>query len=159
MTTHADSFSPEEYIAQSFMGLQAATEAHANTWGLGTEANWGVDLNTGKINFSFEDGKVATADVQVIGTFASNGTFMWGWDHPSVKGQPAEHAKLLKAFGEKYNVSDLLTQPVKISDQQAWEYTALAMRLGENIGAYRANAGGGTWVYMTFGEIELKKSP
>ncbi len=157
MSGHAETIDPKEYISQSYAGLQSVTEAHAKSWGLGSEANWGVDLNTGKLIFKFSDGKKAEADVQVIGTFSPNGTFMWGWDHPSVKGDPAKHAMLLKDFGEKHNIKELLTQPVKISDQQAWEYTALAMRLGKNNGAYRANAGGGTWVYMTFGNITLSK--
>lgn len=157
--SHAESLKPEQYIAQSYVGLQDVTAVHSKTWGLGSEANWGVDLNAGKISFIFEDGKKAIADVQVIGTFSPNGTFMWGWDHPSVKGEPAKHAMLLKTFGEKHQIKELLTQPVKITEQQAWEYTAVAMRLGNNNGAYRANAGGGTWVYMTFGEVSLSKGP
>lgn len=160
MTSHAEQINPTEHIAQSYAGHQAVTDVHANTWGLGSEENWGVDLNTGKISFNFADGKKAEADVQVIGTYAPNGTFMWGWEHLSVQGEPAKHAVLLKEFGEQHNIEELVTQPVEIveiSEQQAWEYTALAMRLGNNNGAYRANTGG-TWVYMTFGEVTLSKA-
>jgi hypothetical protein len=157
MSTQASTLNPDEYVAQSYAGLQAVTEANAKAWGLGSEENWGVDLNTGKIKFFLKDGVVAEADVQVIGTYAPNGTFMWGWDHPSVNGNPARHAKLLKEFGEKYKINDLVTQPVEISQQKAWEYTALAMRLGNTNGAYRAQAGE-TWVYMTFGAVSLSKN-
>tara|TARA_R110001599_G_scaffold339153_1_gene558583 strand:- start:548 stop:1057 length:510 start_codon:yes stop_codon:yes gene_type:complete len=146
----------EEYIQQSYAGLQALTEAH-KSWGLGSEVNWGVDMNTGKISFIFADGKKAEADVQIIGTYSPNGTFMWGWDHPSVKGNLGSNAALLKEFGEKHKLHELTDQPSKISEQRAWEYTSLAVRLAETNGAYRANAGGGTLVYMTFGEIKLSK--
>ncbi len=157
MQVQAEKINPQDFIQQSYAGLQTVTSAHAATWGFGSEANWGVDLEAGKIKFIFADGRVAEADVQVVGTLAANGSFMWGWDHPSVKGKAAKHAKLLKKFGEKHKIADLVTQPVVISEQAAWEYTALAMRLGENNGAYRANAGGGTLLYMTFGKISLTK--
>jgi hypothetical protein len=153
--TQPEDIDPQAFIAQSFKGLQMATQAHANTWGLGSEQNWDVDLNLGTITFTFADGKVATAPIQIIGTYAPNGTFLWGYDHPSVKGNLGEHAQLVKAFGEKHNISDILTQPVAISQEKAWEYTALCMRLGDYNGAYRGHAGGGTYVFMTFGEVKL----
>ncbi|MCG7496417.1 hypothetical protein MHO82_06050 [Vibrio sp. Of7-15] len=154
----ANTVEPEKYIAQSFSGLKNATEAHSSSWGLGSEKHWSVDLNLGKVRFDFSDGKVAEAPVQIIGTYSPNGTFMWGWEHPSVPSELSEHANFVKTFGHKYQLSELVTHVVKLSEERAWEYTALAMRLGKANGAYRADAGGGTQVYMTFGEITLSNS-
>jgi hypothetical protein len=148
---------PQKFIAQSFKGLQMATQAHASTWGLGSEQNWDVDLNLGTITFTFADGKVATAPIQVVGTYAPNGTFLWGYDHPSVKDNLGDHAKRVKEFGEKHNIDEILTQPAAITQEKAWEYTALCMRLGDYSGAYRGHAGGGTYVFLTFGEVKLSK--
>ena len=44
-----------------------------------------------------------------------------------------------------------------MSKQEAWEFTALAMRLGNASGAYRVDAGRGTLVYITYGEVSLSK--
>lgn len=155
----ADEIEPEKFIAQSLAGLQDVSNVHSQTWGFGSEETWGVDQDTGKISFYFADGKLAEAPVQIIGTYAPNGTFMWGWNHPSVQEPLSSDANLVRDFGEKYQLNKLLTQQVEISEQEAWEYTALAMRLSNANGAYRADAGGGTLVYMTFGEIKLSQQP
>ena len=155
----ADEIEPEKFIAQSFAGLQDVSNIHSQTWGFGSEETWGVDQDTGKISFYFSDGTVAEAPVQIIGTYAPNGTFMWAWDHPSVHEPLSSDAKLVKEFGEKHQLKKLLTQQVRITEHEAWEYTALAMRLSSANGAYRADAGGGTLVYMTFGEIKLSQQP
>ena len=59
-------------------------------------------------------------------------------------------------LGEKYKLPNLVTRIVKISEKQAWEYTALAMRLGKVSGAYRAK-NGKTRIYMTFGKVSISK--
>lgn len=160
MGVQAETIDPQKYIAQSYAGLQEVTQVHSQTWGLGQEVNWGVDQNTGLITFLFEDGKKAEAPVQIIGTYSpADGSFMWGWDHPSVDPALGEAAALLKQFGEEHQISKLTSQPVDLSEQEAWEFTALAMRLADNNGAYRADAGGGTLVYMTFGKISLSQTP
>ena len=158
--TQAEGMDPQKYIAQSYAGLQDVTQAHAESWGLGKEINWSVDQASGKLSFIFEDGKKAEAPVQIIGTYSSKqGSFMWGWDHPSVQPGIGDAAALVKKFGEEHGLSKLRTQPVAMSEQEAWELTALAMRLSKANGAYRANAGGGTLVYMTFGKVSLVQSP
>lgn len=158
--THADEMDPQAYIAQSVAGLQDATKAHAQLWGLGQEITWSVDQNTGLISFIFTEGKKIEAPVQIIGSYSSSqGTFMWGWEHPSVQPGIDEAATLVKEFGKKYALAKLTTQPVTLTETEAWEFTALAMRLANANGAYRADAGGGTWVYMTFGKVSLSQSP
>lgn len=152
----AEKIDVTQFIDQSVEGLKQVTEVHAQTWGLGSEVNWGVDQDSGLIRFNFADGKVATAPAQIIGTYYK-GTFMWGWDHPSVKPGLDEAAKKLKSWGTENEQEHLITQKVAISEEEAWAYTALAMRLSEGNGAYRANAGGGTLVYMTFGDVNLAK--
>ncbi len=155
LSINASDVKPEDFIQQSYKGLQEISEVNSKAWGFGSEQTWSVDFNNGKILFIFED-KTVEADVQVVGTMSRQGTFMWGWDHPSVKGTPSEHAKLVKAYGEKNKLDEITTRIVPMSEQRAWELTALTMRVGENMGAYRGNAGGGTLVYMTFGEITIK---
>ncbi len=149
----------EEFIAASLEGLRMATQAHQTVWHLGTERNWNIDQDEGTIVFTFEDGSVATAPVQIVGTYdANDGSFLWGWEHPSVLQQLQQNANQVKEFGELNQVADLVTHKIYCTQERAWEYTALAMRLSESSGAYRANASETTFVYMTFGSIQLSKS-
>jgi len=147
------------YIDASMEGLKLVTDAHRSTWNLGQESNWSVDQEQGKIVFTFSDGTVAEAPVQIIGTFNSrDNTFMWGWDHPSVIPSLQVNARKVLDFAREKKIAELQTQKVECTEQGAWEFSAVAMRLSEANGAYRGEAGPGTYVFMNFGTISLSKN-
>ena len=147
----------ELYIQQSLEGLRTQTSAHASMWHLGEEEQWSADQETGRITFAFADGTTAEADMQIVGTFnTENGTFLWGWDHPSVAEPLSKHAALAKQFGIENQLSQYTERMVECTEEKAWEFTAVAARLGEANGAYRGPAGIAL-VFMTFGEVELSK--
>lgn len=76
------------FLTQCHNALQARTDELASKWGFGSEASWNLDMNAGVLTFTFDDGRVVEKPVQVIGTFdTATGTFLWGWDHPSVPGK------------------------------------------------------------------------
>jgi hypothetical protein len=149
----------EFFVKQSLEGLKAQTTAHSATWHFGKEKSWSVDQDQGVIQFLFADGVVATAPVQIIGTYnPQSGTFLWGWDHPSVAEPLRRAAALVRSYGAKHNVVRFTEREVKCTEAEAWEFTAIAARLDSANGAYRANSGG-PLVYMTFGEVTLAKQP
>lgn len=148
---------PSVFIQQSVEGLRTQTSTHAATWHLGKETNWAADQDTGRIRFTFADGTIAEGELQIVGTYNTrDGTFLWGWDHPSVAEPLGKHASLAKEFGEKHGLSKYTERKVKCSEDDAWEFTAVAARLGKANGAYRGPAGTAL-VYMTFGEIKLSR--
>lgn len=151
------SVDPNLYIQQAIEGLRTQTTMHSATWHLGDEENWAADQGNGRIEFTFADGTVAEADMQIIGTYNTlDGTFLWGWDHPSVEEPLRAHAKLARDFGKKHKLSKYTERTIECTEDEAWELTAVAARLGNANGAYRGPAGTAL-VYMTFGEIELHK--
>ncbi len=148
---------PEEFIAESLQGLEAQTGAHVATWHFGEEDEWFVDQDEGLLQFAFADGTVAEAPVQIVGTYnPDDGSFLWGWDHPSVASALQEHARLAREFGEEHQLANYTTRKVLCSEAEAWEFTAVAARLAEANGAYRGDAGG-PLIFMTFGEVALYK--
>lgn len=152
-------FDFEEYLEGSMEGLRLATDAHRNTWHLGSEKTWNVDQNSGILSFCFEDGLVAAAPAQIIGTYDSQqGSFMWGWDHPSVALGMQKSAMKAKAFGQKRGIDELTTHVVSCDHDRAWAYAALAMREASDSGAFRAPANQRTFVFMTFGKVALRKA-
>jgi hypothetical protein len=149
---------PALFIEQSIEGLRAQTSAHSATWHLGNESEWSADLDSGRISFLFADGTTATADVQIVGTFnTEEGAFLWGWDHPSVPEPLGQHARLAKDFGHRHGLPAYQERLVECTEDDAWEFTAVAARLGSANGAYRGPAGT-TLVYFTFGEIRIERS-
>jgi len=146
-----------DFIEGALEGLQMQTSAHTGTWKLGEESNWGVDMNEGTLTFHFEDGKVVRTGIQVVGTYnTADGTFLWGWEHPSVPESLAAHAKLAKEWGDKNNESLFATAQISCSEDDAWKLAAVTNRLAEANGVYRGNSNG-TLVYMTMGTLEMSK--
>nr|WP_086939864.1 DUF6882 domain-containing protein [Thaumasiovibrio occultus] len=146
----------DDYVDAAMGVLRNQADIHDVTWQIGEAERVYINQTEGVIWWTFADGKEVTAPVQIIGTYdPSNDSFLWGWDHPSVQPALREHAQLVKEFGETYNIA-VLTQPmVTITEQEAWQFVAMANRLGSANGGYRAEAGG-PLVFVTFGDITLK---
>lgn len=145
------------YTSQAIELLQEQTAAHSSMWRLGDEDNWSADQNSGRITFWFADGTIAEADIQIVGTFnTASGTFLWSWDHPSIQEPLRAHARLARQFGERHRLLNFTERAVKCTEEKAWEFTAVAARLGGANGAYRSPVGT-VIIYMTFGEIKLLK--
>ncbi|EGO63085.1 DUF6882 domain-containing protein [Acetonema longum] len=147
----------QDFMVQSMEGLRLQQQAHSEAWGLDRVERWDVDLESGTISFSFKDGTVAIAPVQVVGTYnPEDSTFLWGWDHPSIPEAVAEHAKQVLTFGREHHIENFMTRKVTCTEAEAWEFTAVAVRLAGANGGYRGDAGG-PLVYMTFGEVRLQR--
>jgi hypothetical protein len=115
-------------IERSMEELRLKTAAHDSGWGLDA-ADWAVDQDTGLITFTGTK-MTATAPAQIIGTYnTQDGTWLWGWDHPSVEDNMAEHARRVHAYGEQHGITDLTTRKLACDERQAWEFTALTCHL------------------------------
>lgn len=145
------------FIHAAREGLAQQTAAHGATWHLGKEAHWSADLDAGNLVFDFADGTAATAAIQVVGTYnQADGSFLWGWDHPSVPEALRAHAQLARDWGEQQGAADFAARKLLCSEDDAWGFAAVANRLAEANGVYRGTAGS-TLIFMTFGPIQLQK--
>ncbi len=149
---------PELSLSRALDRLATQNIFHENTWRLGN-ARWDADLEAGTITFTNDKGWIVTAPVQVVGTYSrKDGTFLWGWDHPSVPEPARIAAQAVQAFGQTHDLNMLTTRKVAITEEEAWHMAALANYLWKGQGAYRGPTNGGTTlVYMTFGELTITK--
>ena len=96
--------------------------------------------------------------MQFIGSYNTmDGTWLWGWDNPSLEAPLTEHARKVRAYGQERGYDLLTTPKLACPEAQCWELTALACMLAEAQGAYRGPAGP-TSVFMTFDEVKLRRS-
>jgi hypothetical protein len=147
----------QDFLKQSIEELRLKTAAHNRLWHLG-EADWSVDQDTGEIEFANKNGMVAKCSVQIIGTFdTTDSTWLWAWDHPSVQPPLRSHATRLLEYGEANKISTLTTRKLSATEDQCWEFTALACKLNDAQGGYRGPSST-TLVFMTFGEPKLSSS-
>lgn len=149
---------PDLTITRANNELQLRTQAAVDLWGLDT-ASWAVDLDSGIITFTNDEkGMVITAPVQIVGTYnTEDGTWLWGWEHPSVSESLGTFARRVRDFGEQYGREELTTRKITTSMDTAWEFTALACYLSNGEGAYNGSSGT-TRVLMVFGSVTIHKN-
>jgi len=145
---------PDRSLDAAFHYLSALTNAHDATWRLGT-ASWDADLAAGTITFTNDRGWKIVAPVQVVGTLNTiDGTWLWGWDHPSVPEPLRADAALVRDFGAKHGLEAFATRHIEASEEDAWQFAALAAYLAKSQGAYRGPSGS-TMIFMTFGTLTI----
>lgn len=146
----------QNLLDASMAELQLKTQAH-KAWGLGSFDHWSIDQEVGNLVFSMADGTTAVAPAQIIGSFNTNdNTWLWAWDNPSIVDALQIDSLKLKAYGEKNGIEKLTMRKWTGTEDDAWSMTALAVKLCGAQGAYRGPSGG-TYVFMTFGEVKLSK--
>jgi len=118
---------------------------------------WVVDQNAGVIQWSRVDGALVTAPVQIIGAWnPRTSNFRWGWDHPMVHQRLRNDAERTRWFGDKHNLAELTERSLKMSEREAWQMTALAMKVNASHGVYRGPTDGPV-IFMTLGQPKVKK--
>jgi ribosomal protein L37AE/L43A len=143
-------------VERSMEELRIKTAAHDGIWQL-SKAVWDLDQDAETITFTSRNGMTATCPVQIIGTYnTADGTFMWGWDHPSVEPALQKHAKIVRAYGEQHGIALLTSPKIACGKDDAWQLTAFACKLADAQGGYCGPAGA-TLVYVTFGTPRVSK--
>lgn len=135
-------------------GLRVRTQALARPLGL-PEASWEVDQEAGTLTFVRSDGHSAVCSVQIVGTYnTADGTWLWGWDHPSVRPALARSAQRVLDWSREQGIKSLQHRKLRASEEQCWEFAAIACHLDEAQGAYRGPSGQ-TLVFMVFDDVQL----
>lgn len=152
---------PAEFESLKTMAMthtQALTNAHSASWGFGSEQRWDVDLAGGVITFVFED-KLVRAPVQLIGTYSDKeGTFLWGWDHPSAPAGTATAAQAVKTHADTHAIEELQSSKLAFETADAvWSVAAIAVLAGDLQGIYRGLAAPGVYAFLGFGEVTIRK--
>jgi len=141
---------------QSMEELRLKTEAH-QVWGFGKFDRWNIDQEQGDLIFSNADGTTAVCAAQIIGTYNDEDqTFLWAWANESIHEQLIQGALTLREYGEEHHIDRLTAPQWTGTKDDAWELTALAVKLCEEQGAY-APVIGQTTVFITFAKVKLSK--
>lgn len=146
----------ERFWAESWIDLLNRQRWLARKLKLET-APWQVDQNAGIIQFERKDGAMITAPVQIIGAWnPRTSIFRWAWDHPMVVQRLRNDAERTRWFGEKHGIDELTQRWLKMEEKEAWQMTAVAMKVNGAYGVYRAPSEGPV-IFMTLGEPKVRK--
>lgn len=138
----------DQWLVTAMAWLDQQTAKHRLAWGLGSETQWHLDMDTGRLRWTFADGRMMQASVQVVGTYDTRDKrFTWGWDHPSVPKPLQRAAQQVRTLG----FDRWITRVVNCSQEEAWQFAAVAAQHDGAAGAYRGDTNG-TWMYLSFDE-------
>ncbi len=145
----------DRFWAEAWVDLDRRQKAVARKLKIG-KAEWSVNQDAGLIQFDRPDGRTVIAPVQIIGSWnPRNSNFTWAWDHPSVHTRLRADAERTRWFGEKHDVPELMERTLRMSEQDAWKMTSVAMKVNAAVGAY-SGITEGPIVFMTFGQPKVK---
>lgn len=97
------------------------------------------DQAAGTIRFSGA-GPVVIADIQDIGSLRGT-DWEWAWSNPSVLAEMRHAAFEVKRFAEANGYSSLLPAHLTATEEDAWEFAAIAAEVSGAEGVYRAPTG------------------
>ena len=154
---HGESPEFKSLLDTSIAELRAKNTGHQEGWGLGKAARWDLDQSRGDLIFTFNDGVIATCPAQIIGSFNKNaGSWLWSWANPSIVDVLKRDALKVKDYGQRHQITRLTSDKWTGAEEDAWAMAALACKLCDAQGSYRGPAGA-SYVFMTFGKVELSK--
>lgn len=139
VTSAADLKPNDAYYLQA---IEKKNQAVAKSLGIQRLSQATIDLKMGLIFFKV--GKDTQAyEIDVIGSYdPSSKSLEWAWENSALDEDLKITAGKLKSYGEKNNIAALKTPSLNCSEQQAWQYTALAAHLTGVDGAYSAEVKG-----------------
>jgi len=143
-------------IGMAMGHTQGLQRGHVETWGLGKDERWDVDLSAGTIKWTFSD-RIVEAQAELIGTYSeSDGSFLWGWKHPSAPEGSAVAATAVKAHRDAHGLSELQVAKLNCKLDDCWPLSAVAVLIGDLQGVYRGQAGDGVYAFVGFGGVTIK---
>jgi hypothetical protein len=137
--------------------LEQQISKQTSSWHLGEAQTWTANFLEGTLRFRAGEAHVGTAKIQVIGSYnKTDRSFTWGWDHPAATSEPLrQHALLVLAWGRKADMPALINRKVPCTEQEAWNFAALANRLAKTDGVFRGPSGT-AWIFMTLSDVRIE---
>ncbi|MCP5072108.1 MAG: hypothetical protein GY947_02280 [Rhodobacteraceae bacterium] len=112
--------------------------------------DFNLNLKRGRITFSFEDRADVTATVQVAGTYSADGSYMWGWGHPSIPEPLQAAAWAVQQFGERQEIEEMLSRGGVTDPKLLDDYLAIAAYISNADGVFVGDHGGGGKVCVCY---------
>jgi hypothetical protein len=146
-----------QYLSEARASLEQQISKQTSSWHLGEAQTWTANFLEGTLRFRAGEAHVGTAKIQVIGSYnKTDRSFTWGWDHPAATSEPLrQHALLVLAWGRKADMPALINRKVPCTEQEAWNFAALANRLAKTDGVFRGPSGT-AWIFMTLSDVRIE---
>ncbi len=113
-------------------------------------SDFSLNLKKGRVTFMFPDQPDVSADAQIVGTYADDGTWMWGWGHPDVPQPMQQAAWAVQQFGERQEIEELLSRGGPVDEAVLADYLAICAYISDADGVYLGAHGAGGRVCVCY---------
>jgi hypothetical protein len=145
----------DAWCEEAFAAFTAKQQQLSETYRLESWERYDYDTRAGTLTFSDAAGPRVLADIQVVGSIDDEDWF-WGWANEVWPAPSVDGIRALQAFGAEHGVEELTTEYLESDDLDGlgWMLTAIAARVLEAEGGYRAPVQGGQ-VYFLIRSIKF----
>ncbi|MBI1196449.1 MAG: hypothetical protein GC203_01145 [Phenylobacterium sp.] len=145
----------DAWCEEAFADFSAKQNRNAEAFRLESWLRYDYDTQARTLTFSDEQGPRVVADIQVVGRTGAVG-WLWGWGDPAWPPASVEAMGRVRDFGAENGVEELTTDFLKSDDLEGagWMLTAIAARILEAEGGYRAQSANGA-VYFLLQSIKF----
>lgn len=136
-------------VARATAEVEASAVRSPTGRALKRAEGFALDLEAGRVTFALPDGP-STCAVQVAGTLAPDGEFMWAWGHSSVPEPLQAAAWQVKTYADAHQMAELQDRKLPATPKQAADFAALVAFFAGATGTYCGNYGSGqVWLAWT----------
>lgn len=145
-------------LPESFRQMAANAQMHLKPRMAGSElgrrldqvSDYRLNLKKGRITLVFDGAPEVAADAQVAGTYADDGTWMWGWGHPDVPERMQQAAWAVQQFGERQEIDELRSRGGPVDDARLSDFLAICAYVSDADGVYLGDHGAGGKVCVCY---------
>ncbi|MFL6719485.1 MAG: DUF6882 domain-containing protein [Burkholderiaceae bacterium] len=129
----------QAFVDECNQELIARQNSLEQQFSLSRYAQWRCDQTAGQLVFSGHGDTRLIADVEFIGTCSEEtGTWLWAWANFHLAGTIRNRITAVQQFGDAHALPRLTIRKWPASEQDGWEMAAIAARLLDARGVYRA---------------------
>jgi hypothetical protein len=145
-----------EWRTEAFDELLAKQDRLEADFQLGGWSRYDYDLDAETLTFSDGAAPRVVAEIQAAGTTAER-DWLWAWANASLPAPATEAVRQVKAFGQEHGVKELTSSSVsaKAPNELGWALTAVAARLTDADGVYRAPSRSGGALFLLIRSIRF----
>jgi hypothetical protein len=125
-------------------------------YGLGSFNRYDYDVDIGQLTFSDGGRPKVSADIQVVGTTGRK-DWLWSWANDHWPAASVEDMQRVRQYGVEHGIEELTADFVVSEDLNGlgWHFSAVAARILDAVGAYRAPRDGEGAVFFTLRSIRF----
>jgi hypothetical protein len=116
-------------------------------------ADWFYNQATGLLTFSNQEKELNFKYFEVGSFSPKSETWMWAWHNDNILENVKGPSRQIRDFGESANFSKLTDGHFASDEFDAWEFTAISVKLIDGIGVYRPVNDEGLMVFLVMTEF------